>query len=239
MRILCAGAWGLAATLLAAAALAHGEKADRAATTASDSDLRFALPAAGSYALPPIARVREHHLLDPEGNQAAMLDLAGGQLAVVSFIYTHCPQAQGCPLALAVLQRVDRLVAQRPDLAARVRLVTLSFDPARDTPARMGQLRAHMRPASDWRFLTAGSADQIQPVLEDFGQDVRELVGGDGVAVGLIGHVLKVFLVDSSRAVRNIYSTGLLSPELLLLDLETLLLEEQAGGEALARGEVP
>ncbi len=224
MKTLCAGAWGLAATLLAAAALAHGEKADRAATAASDSDLRFALPAAGSYALPPIARVQEHRLLDPEGNEAALLDLAGGQLAVVSFIYTHCPQAQGCPLALAVLQRVDRLVAQRPDLAAQVRLVTLSFDPARDTPARMGQLRAHMRPASDWRFLTASSAEQLQPVLEDFGQDVRRL-GGDGVAIGLLGHVLKVFLVDSSRAVRNIYSTGLLSPELLLLDLETLLLD--------------
>jgi hypothetical protein len=36
-------------------------------------------------------------------------------------------------------------------------------------------------------------------------------------------HVLKVFLVDDQRAVRNVYSAGLLDHRLLLRDVETLL----------------
>jgi hypothetical protein len=36
--------------------------------------------------------------------------------------------------------------------------------------------------------------------------------------------VLKVFLVDARGAVRNVYSSGFLSPELLLVDARTVLL---------------
>jgi hypothetical protein len=35
--------------------------------------------------------------------------------------------------------------------------------------------------------------------------------------------VLKVFLVDARGAVRNVYSSGFLSPELLLVDARTVL----------------
>jgi hypothetical protein len=36
-------------------------------------------------------------------------------------------------------------------------------------------------------------------------------------------HVLKVFLVDGRRDVRNVYSTGLLDPRLVAADVETVL----------------
>ncbi len=35
--------------------------------------------------------------------------------------------------------------------------------------------------------------------------------------------MLKVFLVDARGAIRNIYSAGFLSPELLLVDARTVL----------------
>ena len=86
-----------------------------------------------------------------------------------------------------------------------------------DTPARMAELRRTLEPRGDWRFLTAQDPDALAPVLRDYGQDV---VRGEA---GSLGHVLKVFLVDETGAVRNIYSAGLLAWQLVLNDIRTVL----------------
>ncbi|RIK93904.1 MAG: photosynthetic protein synthase I, partial [Proteobacteria bacterium] len=185
--------------------------------------LGYELPAPGSYELPPIAHVRDFQVLDERGAPAPLLGLAPDQVAVVSFVYTRCGEGRGCPAALAVVQRLDRAIAADPALAARVRLATLSFDPAHDTPERMAALRASLRPRADWRFLTAASPAAIAPVLGAFGQDALPLVGPDGESLGLFRHVLKVFLVDGRGAVRNVYSSGFLSAELVLVDARTVL----------------
>lgn len=183
----------------------------------------FDLPAPGSYELPPIAHVADFALLDERAASAKLLDLAPGEVALVSFVYTRCAEGGGCPGALAALQRVDRAVAADRDLAGRVRLATVSFDPAHDTPARMAALRDALRPRGRWRFLTAASPAAIAPVLDAFGQDALPLIGADARDLGLFRHVLKVFLVDAEGAVRNVYSTGFLSPDLLLVDARTVL----------------
>jgi cytochrome c peroxidase len=190
---------------------------------------RYEPPAPGSYELPPIQVVSERSLLASDGERARLLGLVEGQVAVVSFIYRSCSDASGCPLALAVMRRLDREIARRPDLAPRARLVTVSFDPARDTPAKMAELAEAMSPVGDWTFLTPAGEDELEPLLADFGQNVvrRVLSGGDDA---VLGHVLKVFLIDSDRRVRNIYSTGFLRSELVVNDILTVLGEEKPGG---------
>jgi len=180
-------------------------------------------PQPGTYDLPAIRRVSEHALVGADGKQAPILGLTSGRAAVVSFIYRNCADAGGCPLSLAVMQRLDATLAARPDLARRVRLVTVSFDPARDTPARMKELRGRLGPKGDWQFFTAPDNPALAPVLLDFGQDALPIVTEGGEESGAIGHVLKVFLVDARGDVRNIYSTGLLDERLLLNDIETVL----------------
>ena len=170
---------------------------------------RFEAPAPGSYELPPILEVGEHRLLDERGREVELLGIAPDEVALVSFIYLSCPDA--CPAATAMLARLDAELAERPALARRVQLVTVSFDPANDPPARMAALRSSLAPRGRWRFLTAPSEAAIAPVLEDFGQDASP------------SHVLEIFLVDGRHRVRNIYSTGFLDVRLLLADLETLL----------------
>jgi cytochrome oxidase Cu insertion factor (SCO1/SenC/PrrC family) len=194
-----------------------------------------ALPAPGSYELPTIARVADARLLDEAGAPAALLDLAPGQVAVVSFVYTHCADGGGCPLALATLQRLDRIVAGDAGLRGRVRLVTVSFDPARDTPAVMHGLRERMRPAGDWRFRTAADAGAIAPVLAAFGQDALRLVDPGGRDTGVLRHLLKVFLVDAGGGIRNVYSSDFLSAELLAVDARTVLLEGPRAAAEAAR----
>jgi len=228
-RALCAAL----AALLAAAAPARAHEAPGPAPAPLAP---AALPAPGSYELPAITRVADASLLDEAGAPAPLLGLAPGQLAFVSFVYTHCADGGGCPLALATLQRLDRAVAADPELRGRVRLVTVSFDPARDTPAVMRALREQLRPAGDWRFRTAAGAGAIAPVLAAFGQDALPLVDAGGRATGVLRHLLKVFLVDADGAVRNIYSTDFLSAELLAGDARTLLLE---GRRAAAGGGAP
>jgi cytochrome oxidase Cu insertion factor (SCO1/SenC/PrrC family) len=192
----------------------------------------FDAPIAGSYQLPAIARVREWSLLDASGAHAPLLDLAPGHAALVAFVYRSCSDAAGCPATLATLQTVDAALAARADLAARVQLVTVSFDPAHDTPERMAELRGLIAPRSDWRFFTAASEQELAPVLADFGQDATRLFDSSGEPLASIRHVVKVFLVDARGDVRNIYSTGLLSLPLLLADLETVVSEQERAPDA-------
>jgi cytochrome oxidase Cu insertion factor (SCO1/SenC/PrrC family) len=226
-------AWvGLALALAPGAARGHGDGHDEAspppavepASPGSDGPpLLYEPPPPGSYELPPIERVAEHGLLDAEGLPASVPGLEPGQVAVVSFVYSSC--GEGCPLALATLQRLDRLLAERPELAGRVRLVTVSFDPARDRPERMAELRAHLAPRGDWRFVTAPDAAALAPVLSDYGQGVVRFVGPDDAETGVLGHVLKVFLVDESLRIRNVYSLGLMDARLIRNDIQTVLAE--------------
>lgn len=214
----------------AGSALAHGTE-EHGAAAPPPSGSQFEPPAPGTYELPPIQRVARHELLDPDGDTSALLPLADGEVCVVSFIYRSCADSGGCPMALAVLKRLDAELAERPEVAARARLVTVSFDPERDTPEAMGELARNLAPRTRWTFLTPASPAALAPVLDDYGQDVRPLASELGQPSGQLGHVLKVFLVDSDHRVRNIYSTGFLRADLLLNDILTLLAEDDAGAE--------
>ena len=175
-----------------------------------------------THALPVINRVNDHPLLDPTGKQVNLLDLKKGKIAVASLIYTSCPETIGCPLATAVLQQLDRLLAERPQLAKQVTLFLISFDPERDTPERMGTLRASLNPRSEWHFLTSASDTELKPLLEDFNQPVAKISNENGIWSGRFHHVFKVFLLDEVNNIRNIYSEGFASPQLIMNDIETL-----------------
>ena len=63
-------------------------------------------------------------------------------------------------------------------------------------------------------------------MLADFGQDAVWIPAGDEAQPpDRLRHVLKVFLVDARKQVRNIYSTGLMDRRLVLNDLRTVLAE--------------
>lgn len=185
----------------------------------------YAPPAPGSYRLPPIDDVSDHPLLGSDGRRTTLHALTRGRVAVVAFVYTTCAEATGCPVSTGVLHRLDSAIAADPALRERVRLITLSFDPGRDTPARLASVRALHEPHTDWAFATTPDEVTLDPLLADFGQPVARLRFDDGSWTGLYRHVLKVFLLDSGHRVRNVYSTGFLHPELILNDARTVLLD--------------
>lgn len=183
----------------------------------------YQLPPAGSYTLPVIDTLSDHPLLDADGRPTSLFALKKDRLAVVAFVYTTCGEATGCPFSNAVLQRLDRALADDPGLGRQVTLITISFDPERDPPARMASARALHVPRADWHFVTTRGDAELGPLLADFGQPIAKLRFPDGEWTGLFRHVLKVFLVDAENNVRNVYSVGFLSAELVMNDLRTVL----------------
>jgi cytochrome c peroxidase len=192
--------------------------------------LGYAPPAAGTYALPPLFGAADGQVLAEDGTTTRLHDVFGDRVVVLSFIFSTCSDIAGCPLAAAVLHRVQQRLEQTPAIADRVRLVTLSFDPARDTPAVMRLYAQGLaEKAPDWRFLTAASPAALRPILAAYDQSISIDYDAQGRSLGTFSHLLRVYLIDPDKRVRNMYSVSFLHPDLLVADIRTLLLE---GGDA-------
>lgn len=189
----------------------------------------FVPPPPGSYPLPAIMRAPDGPVLDLDGRRRPLSRFTAGKITLLGFIYTSCADARGCPLAYQVFHTVRHRVSEDPELRDRVRLVSLSFDPRRDTPTVMRHYAAGAAPNGvEWAFLTTELPRTLVPLLDGFGQDVRVELDGRGQSAGPLAHVLKVFLLDPRARVREIYTTSYLFAEVILNDIKTLRLEEGA-----------
>jgi protein SCO1/2 len=66
-----------------------------------------------------------------------------GQWTVVFLGFTHCPDI--CPMTLAQMAQAQKLWADMP-ASVRPRILFVSVDPERDTPARIGEYAHHFHP---------------------------------------------------------------------------------------------
>src|SRR5438876_6174314 len=193
-----------------------------------DSDYDCEPPVPGSYALPVVKVAADGALLDSDGRSLNLRDLTHGRVTVLSFIYTRCAATKACPYATSVLGQLHLVSAEDKTLARNMRLVSMSFDPEYDTPQRLAAYSEWVREQKagcEWRFVTAKSGADLQPVLAAYGQAVdkrRDAADPQGP----LYHVLRVFLIEREGRVRNIYSSATLDPRLVLADVKTLLLEE-------------
>jgi protein SCO1 len=224
-------------TALAAAALAAVAGAGRAHELddrrPAAVTMDFVPPPPGTYALNAIMRAPDGPVLDRDGRRRPLARFTAGKITLLGFIYTSCADPRGCPLTTQVFHTVRHRVSEDPDLRARVRLVSLSFDPRRDTPAVMRHYAADVPDNGvEWAFLTTELPRTLVPLLDGFGQDVRVELDAHGRPAGPLAHVLKVFLIDTRGIVREIYTTSYLYPEVILNDIKTLRLEGRTSRRA-------
>ena len=193
-----------------------------------DPDHDYEAPAPGTYRLPVIKTAADGALLDSAGQSVRLAELTHGRITVMSIIYTRCAAAKACPYATGVLLQLHRESDEDAELAQNLRLVSMSFDPQNDTPARMADFArmASRRPAAaPWHFVTTKSPAELQPILAAYGQTVtRKENPAD--PTGPLNHTLRVFLLDPQGRIRNIYNSDTLDPRLVLADVRTLLLEQ-------------
>ena len=192
--------------------------------------LSYEAPPAGSYELPPIKKAADGMVLRSDNSLVRLNDLMGGQIVILSFIYTGCADLNGCPLANAVLYKVQARLRERPLWKDTVRLLSISFDPEVDTVEVTRRLEEGVRDNKvEWEFLTTRGQSELQPILDGYGQFVAREFNVHGEQTDRFTHLLRVYLIDRDLQVRNIYSVSFLHPDILMNDVETLLLEPLEG----------
>lgn len=182
------------------------------------------LPAPGTYTLPHLQRAPDGEVLGPDARPHRLHRLLAGRLTVLSFMYTYCRDPEGCPLAWRAMDSVYDQLQADPALALRTQLISLSFDPTNDTPQQMASVGGGRTKdkLGRWLFLTTASVPRLLPLLAGFGQDVTVDFDANGRSTRTLNHLLKIFLVDASLQVREIYSVATLAPEAIVNDLRTL-----------------
>lgn len=194
-------------------------------------------PEVGTYALPPFGLAADGAVLDTTGNKKRLHDYLGnGKMVLLSFIYSTCSDVNGCPLATAVMYSIQQKIKDDPQLRDRLELVSLSFDPVYDTPEVMALYGGGYVQENNWRFLTTASWSDLEPILDSYNQSVIRDVDEKGNELSTYSHILRVFLIDPEKRIRNIYSVAFLYPELIINDAKTILLASPADSAQQADG---
>ena len=120
---------------------------------------------------PPVAigtRVPNFELIDQRRQSVALADLSG-KVVVVNFVYTRCALPQFCLRMSNNFGALQKRFTR--ELSRDLVLLTITFDPERDTPEVLASYAARWQanPAG-WRFLT-GSTTEIRRVCALFGQE--------------------------------------------------------------------
>lgn len=193
----------------------------------ADEAYQFDPPAPGSYRLNTIKQAPDGTVVDIHGLEHRLSDLTEGKITLVSFVYLTCGDVNGCPLAMSTLFDIHDASIGLPGLREDVQLMTISFDPSRDT---VEAIEAFAYPITsdaaaprkiNWHVLTTSGRAALQPILDGYGQVVDRSEDQDR-----INHLLRMYLLDRDGAIRNVYGLGFMDPRLLMTDVETLLMEE-------------
>lgn len=199
----------------------------------STASFQYEPPKPGSYQLPPIKTAPAGELLDHTASTVALNSLLQGKFSLVSFVYLNCQDVQGCPVAMSTLWQLHGDSKKLPGLRDDLQLVTVSFDPARDTPEKLNLIAQTMQADKEissklqWHMLTSDSPDSVAPILHGFGQTI-----GRTADPNLINHLLRLYLVDRQGRIRNVYGLGSIDPRLIITDVQTLLMHEAQGQQS-------
>ena len=202
-------------------------------------DIPFPLPDPGTYSLPSLGMAGDGMVLTDSGETVSLHSALGENYALLSFMYASCADVNGCPLTAYVFYQLKRKMQADPIIADNLKLVSLSFDPARDTPNVIQKYAANFAitdSRGSWDFLTSSSERELIPILDAYNQDVQRKRFIDGSNTKELIHILRVFLIDPKKRIRNIYSVAYLHSEIIYRDLLTLLKNEAISPEQPREG---
>lgn len=125
--------------------------------------------------------------------QTRSLDDLRGHPVLASMFFASCPTA--CPLLINDLQRFE--AALPADLRERTRVLLVSFDPKRDSPAVLeGVVGQHGLDSRRWRVAAAENEDGARLLAAALGIRYR------AAARGMFDHTVRVAVLDGSGRIR-------------------------------------
>jgi protein SCO1/2 len=137
-----------------------------------------------------------------------------GQPYVITFSYTRCPLEEYCPLMMQRFAALEKATAADPALGG-ARLLTVTLDPERDTPALLRTYGAKYAtgkagdPFSRWRLVT-GKPDQVKPLAAFFGLDYYT------ESTGQVIHSLRTAVIDPDGKVARVFESNTWKVEAVL-----------------------
>ncbi|MEX0958066.1 MAG: SCO family protein [Burkholderiales bacterium] len=141
---------------------------------------------------------RDFELIGHDGEPRSLEDFRG-QVTVVFFGFTHCPDV--CPITLAELAAaLDKLGED----AKRVQVLLITVDPARDTPE---VLRGYVTAFHPSFVGLTGSAEQIASVAREF-KVIYQRVDGSSPETYSMDHSAGSFVFDPEGRLRLYVSYG-------------------------------
>jgi protein SCO1/2 len=143
--------------------------------------------------LPEYGQVPDFQLVAQNGDTFGRGSL-DGNVWVADFIFTTCPGP--CPLMSTKMSRIQKAVAQYPD----VRLVSFTVDPQHDTPPVLADYaRRYQADPTRWFFLTGEPS-----ALNKLGMHAFHLQSIDGS----MNHSTRFVLLDRRSRIRGYYESG-------------------------------
>lgn len=173
---------------------------------ASTAEFRGALPT-------PVKPAADFALTSQDGREFR-LSRERGKVVALWFGYTFCPDV--CPTTLAELTQARERLGND---GQRFRILFVTVDPARDTPAR---LREYSNAFGGGFTALTGPADQLAQIRKAYGVVAEKRVVADTSATYLIDHSAFVYIVDPAGQLRVMFPFGMAIDD-MVHDIKLLL----------------
>jgi protein SCO1/2 len=162
----------------------------------------------------PGAQLPDTELIDEAGDHFRLSDLRGKALAF-TFIFTRCPLPDFCPrLSMHFADVRKDLAASGP--AAKWRLLSISIDPAYDTPERLRDYaEQYGADRTGWIFAT-GEPDAIRRLASASGL----IVSGEAPS---LNHNLRTIVLDTEGKVARVFPGNEWKPAEVVAEVERQL----------------
>ncbi|MBX3695241.1 MAG: SCO family protein [Steroidobacteraceae bacterium] len=156
--------------------------------------------------LPPDSIYQLDAALTSESGKAIGLDVHRGHPVMITMFYASCPAA--CPLLIDTIRAVERSLGK--EQLARTRVLMISIDPQRDTPAALLALAKSRRiDLTRWTLATADEAT-VRRIAALLSIQYRRLPGGE------FNHSSIITVLSSDGEIRRQSSLlGRVDPEIV------------------------
>lgn len=169
---------------------------------------------------PPVIHDLEgesYRLVDQDSSQVSFPGDFSGQIVVLGYIYTHCPDV--CPLITANMSNIQENLED----PSGVHFVGVSFDPERDTPAALTRyMNAFELDSKRFTFLTGDTAtvDSLLSAMEIVAR--KSYPDSSRTENYLMQHTNRIAVMDRSGRVRFEYPGSVVPPENVIEDINKL-----------------
>ncbi len=166
-------------------------------------------------------QVPDYRLINQDGKTIRLQDYKG-KVLLLTFIYTRCQDPNQCTLMSSNFAAIDQELQKQPDLYGKTHLLSISFDPAYDTPKVLRSYgAAHTGKYSDetfthWEF-ASGSADEVKGIAKFFGlRYYQDTSSGTEQVI----HSLRTAVIGPDGKIVKVYRGNEWKPEDLIKDVQ-------------------